>query len=63
MAFIPNGTYNRLDYFVGESGPHTGNTVGLGNEHISSLNSVVFLFLDFTSADRFEGYHEGSLEK
>lgn len=54
---------NRLDYFVGEGGPHTGNTVGLGNERISSLNSVVFLFLDSTPADTSEGYHEGSLEK
>lgn len=54
---------NRLDYFVGERGPHTGNAVGLGNERVSSLNPAVFLFLDFTSADTFEGYHEGSLEK
>lgn len=37
MAFLPNGTYNRLDYYVGESGPHTGNTVDLGDEDTSSL--------------------------
>lgn len=62
MAFLPNGTYNRLDYYVGESGPHTGNTVGLGDEDTSSLE-FCSVSLHFTKADMPEGYHEGSLEK